>query len=386
MARAYKFCPQCGTRNPVQAKFCQSCGAPFPSPRPPRRGRGIALPQAGIGPLGTWVYVLGAGILILLFLLVFMRLLVPGEPEIVRLVPDGVDTVYSVSVQELINSQGVATMYREVARLSDEPVTDLDAALDRLAEDQDFGIDLRDVGEVVIFADLLKTLTSSFSGGGSEYVGMILQAQLDEQLLENLLEPYTSETYGGHTIFFTSDDSFNAYTVLKDGVIVMGSRNAVLDVIDVYNGDADAWGGKMRKVYRSLGDAPIKGVTQMPTGIMQLLQGILGLYDEDLMKALEPLKDLEYITFEARERRRRFVFTYTLHFSSKDAAKAIGTIYRDLSRIAEALPGVSSPVDVSSRSQGILMKNLKVDVGGSTFSVIVDLSPRELAEVLVGLD
>jgi predicted small lipoprotein YifL len=192
-----------------------------------------------------------------------------------ELVPARANALGSADLPTILNDTDVETAFGLIAAEDPEGPQTL-AAL--LAEaESDFGVDLTSTGTVVVFADL---------SDGADYVGFLAAGEFDRDEIfaairaANLDETYIEETYNDEVMLVVdaNDDQDDEASAIVAGAFVIGSVDAVRDVIDVAGGAA-AVGGELLAFYEGLGDVWAKIVLAVPADAADDLgdTGALGL-------------------------------------------------------------------------------------------------------------
>jgi hypothetical protein len=106
------------------------------------------------------------------------------------------------------------------------------------------------------------------------YFGMIMYTGVPQDTLVPTFESQvgtelTTESYGGRTIYVgtnTTEMTTQETVVapLSDGKVVVGTRPAAEDAIDVVTGSGNALGGSLRSQYQSLGSGYLRFASMVP--------------------------------------------------------------------------------------------------------------------------
>ena len=238
-----------------------------------------------------------------------------GGGESLGLVPQGAEMVGHIGVGELLGNSDLIALYDALPKDADDPQT-VDAALGDFREET--GIDLRSFDELLIFGDLATGLDEV------EYAGVIGTGVFDTaRFLSDIEEAadldFTQTTRGEYEIF--ADAAADAAVAfLDEGTIVMGTVDAVTDVIDVKAGDAPAIGGDVSDIFGGLGNVLAKlAATAEEVVTEDALDGATGALPVPV--DLSPLIDIETtgVTFTSDD--ESITAQITISFASADSAK-----------------------------------------------------------------
>ena len=176
-----------------------------------------------------------------------------GSGESLGLVPQGAEMVGHIGVGELLGNSDLIALYDALPKDADGPQT-VDAALGDFREET--GIDLRSFDELLIFGDLATGLDEV------EYAGVIGTGVFDTARFLSDIEDaadidFTQTTRGEYEISADVEADV-AVAFLDEGTVVMGTVDAVTDVVDVKAGDAPAIGGDVSDMFGGLGNVLAK--------------------------------------------------------------------------------------------------------------------------------
>jgi len=124
------------------------------------------------------------------------------------------------------------------------------------------GIDPGPAREVVVFSD-------NRTGESSAYGGLVLHTDADTDTavggIRNATNgSYRSTTYNGRTVYVPGNAPNRYIGVLGEGKLVVGTRAAVRDSIDVSQGDADGVDGQLRTAYEDTRNGTVRFATTAP--------------------------------------------------------------------------------------------------------------------------
>lgn len=221
---------------------------------------------------------------------------VQGPPPIDH-VPGGVDAVaaYEGSIASDPATESVvnALLQQSVPEGSDQPrtVDGLIAEFRNQTEAQT-NLSLTSISGVVTFSEFPSVDTMTMGSQPEVYSGALVKAGWTEEELAGEVRDLlpsgsgaslNESTYGGTTVYVlegvtdaagiaTAGPTF-AFAKYEGNLWAMGTEAVVRDVIDVANGNADAWGGQLRDVYESTrSDAYVRAAVGIPEEYRTLLQ------------------------------------------------------------------------------------------------------------------
>lgn len=195
-----------------------------------------------------------------------------GGPSAADQVPSDVDMVVKVDgdvttdqvTRELLNAS-----YQGTAVAVGAPL-DADDALSEF--ENETGLDPEGFEEGVVFGSMPDL--SLVSTTQEEYSGFVFHANWDTDAVVELIREDASveleeTTYNGATVYRPVEEpefgTASTFAVLGDGQFVGGSEQVVEDVVDVANGDADAFGGDLRSAYEDAPDGLLQYAVRVPT-------------------------------------------------------------------------------------------------------------------------
>ena len=152
------------------------------------------------------------------------------------------------------------------------------------------GIDPGPAREVVVFSD-------SRSVNESAYRGFVAYTNADTDVAvagvqETTNSTYQSATYNGRTVSVPANAPNRYIGVLGEGQLVVGTRAAVRDVIDVSQGDADGIDGPLRTAYGNTDNGTVRFATTAPGRWIPADGGFL---DTELYRNLDTASGTYYI-------------------------------------------------------------------------------------------
>jgi hypothetical protein len=270
-----------------------------------------------------------------------------------------------------------------VAKIVDDPDLRVIAeTLDLIELEEDSGLDLRNLSELVLFGDVSAL---------DDYAGFIAKEDFDKSELTGGIEELYGEEYApldsyrGYTIYI-GDYSGDGLVLLADDKFVLGRLNAVKDVIDVKEGKEPHISEKVWDIYADLGDKLIKVALEPPLKVkreeMELFPNIASVIDDIEVIGLAFGKDGRWLTTSVR-----------IGFASVDSAREAASVineginkamdedkWKEVKDILDRVNVVSRGSWVTITSQVSVMeaeylKEIDLDLGGLIFDII-DLGAR----------
>ena len=186
----------------------------------------------------------------------------------IQFVPSAASFVAQVQLDKLLNDRDLTGAYNKAQKGTGQPQT-AQEGLEKLTEKT--GIDLRDFSQAVVFGDLLQ-LQNSKSG----YLGAIAEGNFKEEEFVQGVKNKTghelsTSDYKGYKLY-ADKDAQTTLAFLDDGLLVIGTPNAVKDTIDVRKGDKKPLGGSIMEAYNRLGDGLVKSAFILPKEATKSLQ------------------------------------------------------------------------------------------------------------------
>ena len=233
----------------------------------------------------------------------------------IELVPQDANLIAAIQVSKIINDRDLRDAYDEAEKDSGQPQT-IEEALDELVEE--VGVDLRDCQQAVIFAD-----TATLAQVG--YLGIIIEGSFDEeQFIDNIEEKageeLTTSDYKGHKLYAVVVEGGEfGIAFLSDGMLLLGTPEAVKDAIDVSKGDKKKVSGAILDAYNRLGDALIKFAFEAPEEAREALTE--GLVPGEMPISLDPFEDIDILGFAINKKADTLTAKIDAHFLNTDSAQ-----------------------------------------------------------------
>jgi hypothetical protein len=175
------------------------------------------------------------------------------EVVAIELVPQRADTVGHMALGQILSDSELTDLYDRLPKDPDEPQT-FEEAIDTAIDET--GMDPRDFDEIFFFAD------TSAGTGDSNYYGVIVKGSFNEDTIIDAIEKQTevelsSLNYNGYDLYI-DETEMTALAFFADDTLIIGTLEAVEDVIDVKNGDEAAFSGDVLSRYNGIGDVLVK--------------------------------------------------------------------------------------------------------------------------------
>ncbi len=297
-------------------------------------------------------------------------------PESIKLVPEKANLLGSLDIAALLADEEIASYFNEMEK-EDDDAQSLEEALEN-------ALGTADVEEAILFMDLtdipdtdeltedigddaLLDMDVGWELGGDSYGGLIMIGNYHENAVLSSIESeqeieLATTNYKDYTIHYDED---SAIAFLQDDVFVLGSMQAVKDVIDVKEGDQSSVRGDVLVKYNALGDTLFKLAALIPPELME--ENIEDNVDDDMM-SLEAtgLQEMESITLSVDKKGSAFPIALEICFSSKESADDFETTIAlllglfGLGDIAISLDGscVDMSIDITRELIEGMMENL----------------------------
>lgn len=310
-----------------------------------------------------------AGLLVFVLLLALVPGCAVSEFNAIELVPENVNLIAGIQVGQMVNDQALRGAYEEVEKGPDIPPK-VEEALDDVLEKT--GIDLRDVSQAVVFADI----TDMEAMDVEEYLGIVVEGKFDEGLIidrfeENGEMDFTISEYQGYKIYIDQDEGL-IVTFLSEKMLLLGSTKAVYDTIDVSKGEKEKAGGVLVDTYNRFGDAMIKVAIGIPEESRESMteEPVTG----EMPISLETFADVETIGFAFNRNLEMVTIQVDFHFLSADSA----TDARDtLSGTVSVFKGMSQDERVKD-----LLSKIEVGVDGSWVTIDFAVALAEIENLM----
>lgn len=288
------------------------------------------------------------------------------ELNAIELVPENANLLVNIQASKIVDDQVLRYAYTETDKGPDLP-QEVEEALDKVIEET--GIDLRDISEAVIFADMTTMDVE-------EYLGIIVEGNFDkEQLIDNIEEKwemdFTISEYRDYSLYIDRDEEF-AITLLSEKMLLCGSTRAVKDSIDVSKGEKKRVSGIVLDTYNRFGDALIKVAFKVPEEARKTMAEEP--ITDDIPISMEPFADIDTVGFSlSKEIETVTVRIYSHFLSAESAEDAKDTISGAIS----LFKGVNQDRQVKE-----LLGKIEVDITDLWVTINFEITLSEIKELM----
>ena len=284
----------------------------------------------------------------------------------IETVPADARVVWSIDVRALVADEDVASLYGQIPREADDPATFAEFVEE--AENM-AGVGVGDVSEVVYFVagDL-----AAISDDAGKY-GFLATGNFDREDVFVAIEAEgeTERTqYGGHELL-TDVSGETTFTVI-DGMYVSGSLDAVHDVIDVAEGEAEALSGTLLDRLDAMEDSWVQLAADVGEDATDLADGVRDALPVDL-----GLEDTEGFALSVGKQGDDFSAVLTVTYTSPAEAAEAAEVIEALVTLYEAFGAAESDDPLAG-----LLDELQVESAGSDMSVSLALSVEQVEDLL----
>ena len=255
-----------------------------------------------------------------------------ADPPPVRIspaAPQRADLLCRIEMGKILDNEAFAELFRVLATQNAEIPQTLDVALNEVKNKA--GTDLRDITEAVVFADtstLDGYLGSPQGSKSAPYFGALVEGDLDEisfilSIEEGTAQMLKRRDYQDHVIYTIAalDDQEEVLSVAcpADGNFVIGTSQAVEDVIDVIAGLQEPISGEVFDLYSQLGDTPAKLASAVPEYLTEQIPEQIALGPINV--SLSSFRDIDYATLILTGNEAVIDAVACLEFTSADSAR-----------------------------------------------------------------
>ena len=286
----------------------------------------------------------------------------------IETVPADARVVWSIDIRALVADEDVVSLYGQIPREPDDPATFAEFVEE--AENM-AGVGVGDVSEVVYFVagDL-----AAISDDAGKY-GFLATGNFDSgemfAAIEAEAEGETERTqYGGHELL-TDVSGETTFTVI-DGMYVSGSLDAVHDVIDVAEGEAEALSGTLLDRLDAMEDSWVQLAADVGEDATDLADGVRDALPVDL-----GLEDTEGFALSVGKQGDDFSAVLTVTYTSPAEAAEAAEVIEALVTLYEAFGAAESDDPLAG-----LLDELQVESAGSDMSVSLALSVEQVEDLL----
>ena len=300
-----------------------------------------------------------------------------GKNDELKLVPEGATLIGEIEAADILEKVDLDSLLDALPAEEDVPQT-IDEALDLIVSET--GIDLRDISRAIIFGDLERE---------DDYFGLIVRGDFDEEGLVAAIErstdsPLLTEIYKGRDLHIPQDDpdSF-VFTLLDQDILVLGTTDAVRDVIDVQEGDRRSVEGDVNAAFNDLPQGLIRLALAVPPEALEdagwLGQSFLGqpnLFGGPFISS-EVSEKLEVFGFALDQDGDALKFQIRLEFADQESASEVANLLDGILKVAVALAPEGQDLG--------FLDGVQVDRSGSRLTMSLDLQLSVLEDLLEGV-
>ncbi len=286
----------------------------------------------------------------------------------IEIVPADAAVVGFIDVRALVADEDVASLYDRIPREPEDPATFAEF-LEEI--ESEAGVAVDDVSEVVYFfsGDL-----AALDDDAAKY-GFLAAGAFDREevfaAIEAGTEGQTERTqYGGHELL-TNDYDETAFTVI-DGTFVSGSLDAVHDVIDVAEGEAEALSGPLLDRLDAMEDSWVKLAADAGEDAADLTDGM-----EDALPVDLGLEDAEGLALSIGKQGDDFSAVLTVTYPNPEAAAEAAEVIEALVTLYKAFGAAESDDPLAA-----LLDELQVESADNDMSVSLALSVEQVEDLL----
>ena len=304
-----------------------------------------------------------------------------GNPE--KLIPDGSNLIAQVNLNGLLSSNGLMAVVSTVTADQENPLSVDDILVEIIRET---GIDLSQFSQAALFTD-----TDRFE----DFAGLIAKGEFDELSLISAIRSavdgrLVSAPYKESLIYSIEDETdAPSISILEEGILVVGTGEAVRAVIDVQRGDRDPVSGDLVEAFDDLGGGLFRLEVAVPedflTDSLPFLLGSVpflgGALSEDgalgQLGALDSLEDLSFVGLALAQNGQILILRINLEFDSQDSAESISSLLGGLITLAA---GFSPAPELTA-----LLEKLEIGRNDAQVSIRLEIEGPELADLITSL-
>jgi hypothetical protein len=307
-----------------------------------------------------------------------------------QVVPQKANLVAGLSLFALGDTK-TGNLYNQLAVEADLPAT-YDQLLKTVQEK--IGLDLKGLKEAVVFADLDAAALSqdtTIPYMGAIVNGTFKQDEMIAAIQKTLGHSLEIETYNGYSIYIiqgslgiASTDNLGArLSFLDQSNLVVGSDQAVKNVIDVKKGNEQGLSGELLSLYEGLGNSQAKlameiqkeWLTQIPDE--QAIPGIGQL-------KLSAFKDMRMATLAIDQTGNTSVLEIKVDFynsnstnSAKETIDGIVNIFHGLMKMTQGQTDTSGLTAIAK-----LLDSLQLSISGTWMTLHLEVTTDQINELM----
>jgi hypothetical protein len=277
--------------------------------------------------------------------------------------------------------------------------TELPATYDKLLEmvQDKIGLDLRDLKEAVVFADIPADAFYKDENTATEsYVGAIVNGSFKRDdiiaaIEKTLGQKLNSDTYKGYDIYvvdYEEDFGISAsdaarLAFLGESSLVIGIGEAVKDTIDVRKGDEQGLSGELLNLYEGLGNPQAKLAMEIPAEWLSKIP------DEQVVPLLGKLqlnafKNMRMATLVVDRTGDATLIEIKVDFSNSnsvtDAKETIDGVVSIFQGLMKMMGGQTDMQGMAAIAK--LLDSLQLSVNGTWLTLHLELTEEQLGELV----
>ena len=292
-----------------------------------------------------------------------------SEPTAIEFVPRYANMIANIQVNKIIDDQDLGDLYYKFTRSLGHRQT-VSEALDLFFEET--GVDLRNISEVVVFADIAAV------EWGDYYFGLIVEGTFDgEEFIHNVEEKmgeeFTTSDYRGYTLYMEKQEEFGA-TFLSDRILTFGTTEAIKDTIDIKEGDMEMANGIILDTYNRLGDALMKVAFEAPLEMRELMAEDPIPYYMDMPIPTSPFADTDIVGCSISKDGDTLTTRIEWRFTNKDSAEDAEDV---MSGAITFFKGISPDPEIKE-----LLDKIEVDVADSWLEITFEITLSEIEHLI----
>jgi len=315
----------------------------------------------------------------------------PTSSPTIEAIPQRANLIASIPLESILADKGISDLYDKVDKGTGVPAT-FDELLQMFRDKT--GLDFKAFKEATLFGDIIDLSKVSSKNGvapSEGYLGVIVSGTFKKDELIAAVEKGTgkklkSEAYKGYDIYSAIEENSGAESpnlaFLDEGVSVIGSVDAVKDVIDVKNGEKGL-SGDLLEAYEGVDGSLVKLALNIPSEWLSQLpdkQDISGISTLEL----KYFKEMKMATAALDEAGDNFNLEVRAGFSDGvSASGAQGTIDGFISGLQDLIkfPGGSGDIPEMTALLNLLDSS-RLSVNDNWLTLHLGLTTEQVGELM----
>ena len=303
------------------------------------------------------------------------------NPE--KLIPDGANLIAHLNLNGMLASNGLVSIVSTV--IQDQGGSQ---SLEDILEEvlRETGIDLRQFSQAAAFADTARV---------QEFAGLITKGRFEELALitsiRNAVDGRMVSAPYKDVLIYSPEDTSDApsFSVLEEGILVVGTGEAVRAVIDVQRGDRERVSGDLVEAFNDLGGGFVRLEAAVPEDLLSenlpfflatfpfLGDALSGEGALGQLAAVAGLEELEFVGLALAQNGQIFILRANLEFGSQESAESISGLLSGLLTLASTF----SPAPELTA----LLEKLEVRRDDEQLSIRLEIEGPEVADLISSL-